>query len=217
MADEKITDLTALAATPASGDLVEIVDVSDTTTAPSGAGGSNKKITWTNLLSIGSAVQAWDADLDAFAGLTSGTNLFPYYTGTNTMSTATFVPWTNWTPTLSGWAGNPQGGVYRYTQVGKTVTMMIRQSNAGTSNAATKSISLPVTASSTALSNWTAPVKFTDGANALAGSVGIAVIASSAGGSVFFARNWSTNVGVGDFTTAGTSRIDNVVMTYEAA
>ncbi len=97
MADEKITDLTALAATPASGDLVEIVDVSDTTTVPSGAGGSNKKITWANLMSIGSAVQAWDADLDAFAALTSAANLFPYYTGSGTMGTADFVNWGTWT------------------------------------------------------------------------------------------------------------------------
>lgn len=44
----EVSSLTALAEAPASGDLVEIVDVSDTTMA---ATGTNKKITTTNLLS----------------------------------------------------------------------------------------------------------------------------------------------------------------------
>ncbi len=129
MADEKITDLTALAVTPASGDLVEIVDVSDTSTAPAGAGGSNKKITWANLISLGSAVQAWDADLDAFAGLTSGANLMPYYTGSNTMGTADFLNWGTWAGTWTGLGpGNPSGAgtaTYEYAQVGKAVTCRV--------------------------------------------------------------------------------------------
>lgn len=47
MADTKITDLAALDVTPASGDLFVIVDVSDTSMA---ASGTNKKITWLNLI-----------------------------------------------------------------------------------------------------------------------------------------------------------------------
>ena len=46
MANVKITGYTALAVTPASGDLIEIIDVSDTTDA---ATGTNKKITYSNL------------------------------------------------------------------------------------------------------------------------------------------------------------------------
>lgn len=46
MANSKISDLTALTTGTASGDLVVIVDVSDTTHAFSG---TTKKITWTNL------------------------------------------------------------------------------------------------------------------------------------------------------------------------
>lgn len=47
MADTKISALTALAEAPAVGDLLTLVDVSDTTMA---AGGTNKKITAANLL-----------------------------------------------------------------------------------------------------------------------------------------------------------------------
>lgn len=47
MADAALNDLGALAETPANGDLLYIVDVSDTT---DGAGGTNKKITRSNLV-----------------------------------------------------------------------------------------------------------------------------------------------------------------------
>lgn len=47
MADTKITDLAALAVTPASGDLFVIVDVSDTSMAPTG---TDKKLAWSTLL-----------------------------------------------------------------------------------------------------------------------------------------------------------------------
>lgn len=47
MADTKISDLTALAETPATGDLVPLVDVSDTSMA---ASGTTKKITRQNLV-----------------------------------------------------------------------------------------------------------------------------------------------------------------------
>lgn len=46
MADKKITQLTALGTTPASGDLVPIVDVSDTTDSPQG---TTKKVTYSEL------------------------------------------------------------------------------------------------------------------------------------------------------------------------
>lgn len=51
MADSKISDLTALTgANIASGDTFEILDVSDTTTAPADASGANKKTTVADLV-----------------------------------------------------------------------------------------------------------------------------------------------------------------------
>lgn len=58
---QKLTDRTALAETPASGDLVHIVDVSDTTDS---ASGTSKKITTANLLG---GTQPLDADLTTLA------------------------------------------------------------------------------------------------------------------------------------------------------
>lgn len=47
MASRKISSLTELTTTPADGDLIQVVDVSDTTF---GAGGTNKKIQYSNLV-----------------------------------------------------------------------------------------------------------------------------------------------------------------------
>ncbi len=162
-------------------------------------------------LGIGTAVQAWDADLDAFAGLTSGTNLFPYYTGSHTMGTANFVPWTTWSPTFSGWSGAPQGGVYRYTQVGTMVTLVVNQINVGTSNAATKSISLPVNAANPATISWVAPATVVDaGTTCLVGTYG--GVANS-GTAMTFHKGWG---GLNGWTTSGTCRIITFMLTYES-
>lgn len=47
MADQKVTQLTALNATPASNDILYAIDVSDTT---DGASGTSKQVTYANLL-----------------------------------------------------------------------------------------------------------------------------------------------------------------------
>lgn len=55
----KLTDKTELATAPDSGDLVHIVDVSDTTSDPSG---TSKKIEYSNLLSVVDDLTSTDAD-----------------------------------------------------------------------------------------------------------------------------------------------------------
>lgn len=67
MADTKLTALTELAATPASGDLAYIVDVSDTT---DGSNGTSKKITRTNLIG-GLAASGANSDITSLTGLTT--------------------------------------------------------------------------------------------------------------------------------------------------
>lgn len=69
MAGKKITALTALAAMPATGDLLPLVDISDTTDS---AGGTTKMITYANLL--GTA-------LLAFSPLTPAAGKVPYFDG----------------------------------------------------------------------------------------------------------------------------------------
>ncbi len=211
MADTALSALTALT-TPASGDFVEVLDISDTTTMGT-ATGTNKKITYANFFTtaIGTTVQAWDADLDAFAGLTSSANMFPYYTGSGTMGTAQFTPWTAYTPSFQGgFSGTPQAGVYRYTQIGKTVVLNISQTNPGTSNAASKSIMLPVTAGTAAISY--APAIMVDAGTTVA--VGSYANVAAGGTTVTFHKGWG---GLNGWTTSGTARVLGCSITYEAA
>ncbi len=166
MADTKLSGLTALTSV-ATNDYVEVLDVSDTVTM-SAATGSNKKVLWSDFMSIGTAVQAFDADLTAFAGLTSAANVFPYYTGSNTMGTADFLNWGTWAATWTALGpGNPGGAgtaTYQYAQVGKIVMARYQLVLGITGTVGTNpSISLPVTADTTQTQNVTGHCRMSSG------------------------------------------------------
>lgn len=56
-------------------------------------------------------------------------------------------PWQTYSPSFTGFSADPAGGIYRYRVFRDgEVELVIRQPNAGTSNLATFTITLPVTA-----------------------------------------------------------------------
>jgi hypothetical protein len=120
--------------------------------------------------------------------------------------------WQDYTPTLSGWSANPTNTVYRYFQVGKVVTLYIRQGIAGTSNATTKSIDLPVTAATKTNASWQATCWATDNGNPLA-TPSRAVIASAAT-TITFDKDGSAP---GAWTNTLGHRINTCTIIYEAA
>lgn len=60
----------------------------------------------------------------------------------------------NWAPTLVGFSANPTNTVYQYSLDNKTCALNVRQTTAGTSNATSFTISLPITASTVPNGVW---------------------------------------------------------------
>lgn len=54
--------------------------------------------------------------------------------------------WLTWVPTITGYSANPTNAVYRYKVNRETVICELREANAGTSNATTKTYTAPFTA-----------------------------------------------------------------------
>lgn len=71
MANKKISEMTELASTPSSGDLIEIVDVSDTSEA---ATGTNKKVQYSNLVPTASTTASGTVELATSAETITGTD-----------------------------------------------------------------------------------------------------------------------------------------------
>ena len=84
MPDTRISDLTVLTA-PAAGDLISIVDISDTTMA---ASGTTKRVAQSVLLA---SVQPLDATLTALAGLTIAADSLAIGTGADAFTQTTFA------------------------------------------------------------------------------------------------------------------------------
>lgn len=93
MADKRIVDLTALGATPATGDLFEMVDISDTTDDPSG---TSKKVAFSNMTELvndTSPQLGANLDLNSFKisgtgsiGFTANANVFIDVDGAGSVS-----------------------------------------------------------------------------------------------------------------------------------
>lgn len=90
---------TTLGSTVLSSSLTSVGTIStgvwsgtDVAIAAGGTGSSTASGARTNLgVAIGSDVQAWDAALDDFAGLTQGTDKLPYFSSATAMATADFT------------------------------------------------------------------------------------------------------------------------------
>lgn len=101
MTDYQIDQLSPLSS-PASGDLLAAVDVSDTTTPPAGPAGSNKKLTLSGLLSwlasnissFGSVI-TFDAGTDTSATATASTPSLTSGTATQLSTTQDVVLYCN--------------------------------------------------------------------------------------------------------------------------
>ena len=93
-----------------------------------------------------------DANID-FNVNTKGTGVFKV--GGNQITTGA---WNTWTPTLGGFSVNPTGGIYKWFQTGRSVTLMVRMPNTGTSSATSITLTLPVTATTQAGMVWFGPV-----------------------------------------------------------
>jgi hypothetical protein len=80
MADQKISELTALGAAPASGDQIPINDVDVTTTKSMTVGNLFTAPTFTTSITIGSATIS-EAELEILDGATVTTTEFNYVSG----------------------------------------------------------------------------------------------------------------------------------------
>ncbi len=67
---------------------------------------------------------------------------------------AGFPHWFNWSPTIVGFSSNPTNMIHRWKADGNQMTIAVRHSTAGTSNATTYTVSLPVNAAAIANHNW---------------------------------------------------------------
>jgi len=128
----------------------------------------------------------------------------PYYSYSNPPD---FPGWFNWAPTQVGFSADPAGGLYRFRVDGNVCTLAIRQPAAGTSNANTFTISLPITAKTLADMAWVASGFATDNGTLITG-MGYVV---SAGTVLTLYKNLSAT----GWTTSGNKYLNAMSIAYE--
>ena len=115
--------------------------------------------------------------------------------------------WFNWAPTQVGFSADPAGGLYRFRVDGNVCTLAIRQPAAGTSNANTFTISLPVTAKTLTDMAWVASGFATDNGTLITG-MGYVV---SAGTVLTLYKDLSAT----GWTTSGNKYLNAMSISYE--
>lgn len=125
------------------------------------------------------------------------------------------IPWTDYTPTPTGFSSVPSGAKYRYRKIGKTVDVAWSMPNNGTSNATTFTIPLPsgLAASSSSMSQWQSifPQPVNNG-SASTTAPGIAAIGSGATEITLY-----RDLGGSAWTASGGKRAPSGYITYEVA
>ena len=112
--------------------------------------------------------------------------------------------WKSWTASPTGFSGTPTVSVSKYTQVGKTVTLLLDVS--GTSNSSSFGFTLPVTCKNS--QDFT--VRIVDNTSTYAVGL-IETTANTTTANVYVNMDGTT------FTASGTKRLILATITYEAA
>lgn len=92
-----------------------------------------------------------------------------------------YPTWFNYTPTITGFSTNPTNAVYRWRAVGSECLITVREATAGTSNATTKTYSLPsLVAATVANASWTGPSAAADNGTNITTACSLSVGSASA-------------------------------------
>ena len=118
--------------------------------------------------------------------------------------------WFAWSPTLTGYSANPTNAVYRFTVNGTLLNFIIREAGNGTSNAATLTISTPVTAKVYSGALWGGAAAYVD--NGSASTVYGRWVIGSGESALTFGVNPTAS---GGFTSSGSKRISFCQGFYE--
>ena len=138
---------------------------------------------------------AWQNVCSEFLEVPGLASFFP-------MGIQTSGAWTSWTPaSQTGWTGIPTG-IYKFAVLFGRIVLFAIAMTAGTSNATSASIALPIQAATIANMNWT-------GANGYAINNG-AVLTVASRWNILSASttiDFYTNMGTGAWTNANSKRI----------